>query len=323
MSFEKTDSERPVVSIPSTTSANNAVYYNILLKLPLRSMTIPRRYSEFFRLVQDLSDDLGINPSDFPYKIPPKSFMFSSSAKVVAERRDQLASFLNQAVTDKEIQNNRIFLEFLKLPADFELSSIFKRGLNVVSDLSIPPSLDDQQWLELYRRYKQRAHEFEIAYKESQTLKEKIAIQKESKDLQRHLDELRATISKLKISAKDKLKKEAAVCNLKLLILLIGAWSADRREQNGGHGSLGKASETNDTLPLNNQELLQQQIQIHKNQDQELYELRKLIQRQRELGELINTEVEEHNELLDGFEHEVENAAAKVKSARLRARKIL
>ena len=154
-------------------------------------------------------------------------------------------------------------------------------------------------------------------------MKEKIAIQKESKDLQRHLDELRATISKLKISAKDKLKKEAAVCNLKLLILLIGAWSADRREQNGGHGSLGKASETNDTLPLNNQELLQQQIQIHKNQDQELYELRKLIQRQRELGELINTEVEEHNELLDGFEHEVENAAAKVKSARLRARKIL
>ena len=89
----------------------------------------------------------------------------------MAERRDQLASFLNQAVTDKEIQNNRIFLEFLKLPADFELSSIFKRGLNVVSDLSIPPSLDDQQWLELYRRYKQRAHEFEIAYKESQTLK--------------------------------------------------------------------------------------------------------------------------------------------------------
>lgn len=322
MSFDNSDTELSLVSIPTTTNANNAVYYNIQVKLPLRSMTIPRRYSEFYRLVQQLSDELGIHANDFPYKIPPKSYVFSSSAKTVAERKEVLARFMNQAVMDREIQQNRIFLEFLKLPPDFDLSTVFKKGLNVVSDLSIPPRIDENQWLELYRRYRQRAHEFESAYKESPTLKEKIAIQKDVKELQTHLDQLRATIDKLKISAKDKLKKNAAVANLKELILQIGAWSPGRREKDG-HRSPQRASETKESLPLNNEELLQHQIQIHKSQDQELWELRKLIQRQKELGQLINTEVEEQNELLDGFEHEVENTAAKVKGARQRARKIL
>ena len=54
----------------------------------------------------------------------------------------------------------------------------------------------------------------------------------------------------------------------------------------------GAVKETPETLPLNNKELLQHQVQIHQNQDKELDQLRVLIARQKQIGELINAEVE-------------------------------
>ncbi|CAI5760819.1 unnamed protein product [Candida verbasci] len=84
---------------------------------------------------------------------------------------------------------------------------------------------------------------------------------------------------------------------------------------------IGKETEL--TIPLTNTELLQEQINIHQSQDQEVEQLRVLISRQRQIAELINTEVEEQNVLLDQFNEEVDQTSDKVKKARTRARKIL
>ena len=85
----------------------------------------------------------------------------------------------------------------------------------------------------------------------------------------------------------------------------------------------GAVKETPETLPLNNKELLQHQVQIHQNQDKELDQLRVLIARQKQIGELINAEVEEQNEMLDRFNEEVDYTSSKIKQARRRAKKIL
>lgn len=329
-------------------------------------MMIPRRYSEFYQLVHSLADDFGVDVSDLPCKIPPKSYGFSSTSRTVLERQEKLAAFLQLAVKDTEIQNNRIFLEFLKLPSDFKLSSIYKQGLTAVSDLSFPPNIDEQLWLELFRKYKQCAHEHEIAYKnatasgdslgsniiiggssiidgtarqadgktntadDKNKTKEKVRIKEDCLDLQRHLDKLVGAIDKLLISAKEKQKKEAAVVGLKKQVAQIGNDSRNgesaRRASAWGLTNGAKhherAVETNNTMPLTNQELLQYQVQIHRNQDQEAWELRKLVQKQRELAELINTEVTEQSELLDGLDRDADNTAAKVRGARLRLKNL-
>ena len=82
----------------------------------------------------------------------------------------------------------------------------------------------------------------------------------------------------------------------------------------------GAVKETPETLPLNNKEL-QHQVQIHQNQDKELDQLRVLIARQKQIGELINAEVEEQNEMLDRFNEEVDYTSSKIKQARRRAKR--
>lgn len=101
---------------------------------------------------------------------------------------------------------------------------------------------------------------------------------------------------------------------------------------NNGRRVFGKSSppnkssspnETNDTMSLGNQGLLQQQQQVHNLQDQELEQLRKIVARQRQLGETINTEVQEQNQLLDMFADEVDHTSDKVRLARKKARNVV
>ena len=83
---------------------------------------------------------------------------------------------------------------------------------------------------------------------------------------------------------------------------------------------LGK--ETSETRELDNQGVLQLQKQKMQDQDLDVDDLRKIVQRQRELGERINEELEVQNDLLKMVDEDVDRVAGKINIAKKRIGKI-
>lgn len=83
---------------------------------------------------------------------------------------------------------------------------------------------------------------------------------------------------------------------------------------------LGK--ETAETRSLDNQGLLQLQQQKMKDQDLDVDEIRKIVQRQRDLGVAINQELEVQNEMLKMVDEDVDRVQGKINVAKKRIGKI-
>mmetsp|Transcript_606 Transcript_606/g.672 ORF Transcript_606/g.672 Transcript_606/m.672 type:complete len:345 (-) Transcript_606:197-1231(-) len=343
-------SSNEVITIPTTSiSKDNVVFYNVNIKMPLRSTSVLRRYSEFSHLVDQLCYDIGINNKDFPYKLPLKASIWSMTNKnaVVSERQTELALFLNQVLRDKDLQNHPLVHEFLQLPTSFKVTtSMLERKSKdaSITELVIPDAqgLDSHKWLEYSRLFKYHINELRESYSSSGNIGMKVDIRdKINKIIKPNLIQLSHSLTNLlnhhKIDKREYNKRHDIIESLKSdLDGLFGELDAlnsknsnkqtlfsNSRRVLGRANTSDNAEETNDTLPLNNQELLQQQIQIHQQQDQDVAQLRKLIQRQREIGQTINTEVEEQNELLDQVNQDVDRTTDRLREARKRARNIL
>ena len=342
-------SSNEVISIPTTSiSKDNVVYYNVNIKMPLRSSSVLRRYSEFTRLVDKLCYEIGINKKDFPYKLPLKASIWSITNKnaVIMERQVELTSFLNQLLKDKDLQNHPLVHEFLQLPASFKVtSSMFERkGKDAsITELIIADAqtIDSHKWLEYSRLFKYHINELRDSYDTAGNISMKVDIRdKINKIIKPNLEQLSDCLTYLlnnqKIDKREYSKRQVLLDSLRTdLDGLFGDLDAlnskDSNKKNLfsnsrrvlGGATNGNAKETNETLPLDNQELLQQQLQIHQQQDQDVAQLRKLIQRQKEIGLTINTEVEEQNELLDQFGQDVDNTNDRLRMARKKARNIL
>lgn len=343
-------SSNEVISIPTTSvSKDNVVYYNVNIKMPLRSSSVLRRYSEFTRLVDQLCYEIGINNKDFPYKLPLKASIWSMTNKnaVVSERQIELTSFLNQLLKDKDLQNHPLVHDFLQLPASFKVtSSMFERkGKDAsITELIIPDAqaIDSHKWLEYSRLFKYHINDLRDSYNTAGNISMKVDIRdKINKIIKPNLAQLSGSLTNLlnnqMIDKREYNKRQVLLESLKTdLDELFGELDAlnsknsnkqtlfsNSRRVLGGANTADNAKETNETLPLDNQELLQLQLQIHLQQDQDVAQLRKLIQRQKEIGQTINTEVEEQNELLDQFNEDVDKTTDRLQVARKKARNIL
>ncbi|KAI5964558.1 hypothetical protein KGF57_001050 [Candida theae] len=297
------------IAIPTEIDIDGSTYYQIDIKLPLRSYSIKKRYSDFEQLVDTLCHDLGINHKDFPYTLPGKRINWLNKYNVIEERKRGLTDFLNGMINDRSLQNEREFLNFLQLPKNFKFQD--------------RPQVNNENWHELYRGVKTELFDLSNTYGSNVIkLKEQIrkSIQPSINDLitssgvedKTESSRRRSMISQLQSKIDEMLIQQPRQSS-------AGAFSRVL----GGDGGAVNAKETEDTLPLNNKELLQHQVHIHQTQDQELEQLRKIIARQRQIGETINAEVEEQNAMLDRFNEEVEQTTDKIKQARRRTRRIL
>ena len=336
-----TTSLKDVISIPNDIEIGGATYYQIHIKLPLRSFIVKKRYSDFEQFISNLCDNLGINVKDFPYSLPAKRINWlNNKNSIIEERKVELTKLLNNIIKDRSLQNEKIVLEFLQLPINFKFNNdIFKNDDNDgPSFLNMDVSTSDS-WLQVYRSLKQDIQDCQYPL----SIQEKIRIkQKINTTYQPILQNLLKSRSQLSLSNDEKQKRTSLINQLQTTletILNSQLYQQSHASDNmpGGFRQakrvLGatppppdlpkETKETKETLPLSNQELLQQQIQIHKQQDQEVEQLRHLIARQRNMGELIHNEVEEQNLMLDRFNEEVDSAGDKIKNARHRARKIV
>lgn len=302
-----------VITIPSDTEIAGNTYYEINVKLPLRSFVVKKRYLEFELLVLNLCHQLGISNRDFPYSLPGKRIHWLNKAQVVEERKVSLAEFLNNIIQDTSLQNEKEVLSFLQLPLSFKFTK--EMLTNNRADLESV----EKNWYDVYRKLK-----LDIVNESATTINERIQLHNRINRLyQPRMIELLQTVSNVDHNEAIKRKQLIGQLQEKVDELLKNDQPRELKSKRVlGSGSTS-IKETAETLPLDNRELLQHQIQIHKDQDKELEQLRVMIARQRQIGELINTEVEEQNAMLDRFNEEVDYTAGRIKQARSRARKIL
>lgn len=294
------------ITIPTETDIEGSTYYQIDIKLPLRSYSIKKRYSDFEQLVDTLCHELGIDHKDFPYALPGKRINWLNKYNVIEERKRGLTEFLNGMINDRSLQNEREFISFLQLPKNFKFQD--------------RPQVNDKNWHELYRKVKTELFEVSTTYG-SNIIKLKEQIRK---NIQPSITDL-ITSSAIENKAESQRRRDLiSQLQSKIDEMLIQPQQLNGKGFSRVLGGSGQAAkETEDTLALNNKELLQHQVQIHQTQDQELDQLRKIIARQRQIGETISAEVEEQNAMLDKFNEEVEQTTDKIKQARRRTRKIL
>lgn len=333
-----TVSKMLVLGIGNTSEIDGVTYYQIEIKLPLRSLSVSRRYTDFVNLVGQLSDELGISPGQFPYQLPPKGSLFTSKSKLITERKYALFEFLNHLIRDRDLQNRKPVHTFLELPSNFKFSrSMFEEDGGNDDDKFVidesPEEIDSKLWLSYLRQVRSALSSLpqseDIAARA--TARENV-----NKYIQPNIQKLVSSLSYLsqtgEISAAEFSKRTSSLRELlnetERLIFRKGA-DSKALDQKSPHYNFTKRSqakdqpvETKNTARLSNKELLAQQQQVHKDQDQEVEQLRKIIARQREISETIGREVEEHNEILDRFNDEVEVSSEKLKDARARAKRI-
>lgn len=322
------------VTIPEAYVAGNVTFYSIKISLPLRSISVSRRYSEFYALTDTLCRELGINQKDFPYPLPPKGSIFHTKASLIAERKIRLAAYLNGIIRDRELQNSPSVHRFLELPVNFRFTAEhFKTATEKeYNNKTIfnydDTSVDDVQWLSYFRQMRSAVSALP---KTSDLASQLEAHESVNQYIGPNLGKLASSLQILAASGAIDLSE---VSKRTALLLRLEA-EVEEKLSRGSSESQNRTTlrrvfamsesppqESNRTMTLNNQQLLQQQQHVHQKQDQELEQLRKIIGRQRQIGEAIHREVEEQNEMLDEFTAEVEASSDKLQSARSRARQI-
>lgn len=331
-----------IISVPSTSArGDGVVYYDIHTRLPLRVAKVSRRYSEFVRLMEELCDELGIKTKDFPYALPPKAVPWfgRSGDDVTEDRKVKLHNFLNQVIRDRDLQNRKLVHDFLSIPANFTITPALFRGKD--SEEGVvgvdATSIDQYLWMEYYRHLRHEITELGEDI-DAADVDKKIGIRRKIYNF------VSPTLLKLSealeyMAASDTVAREE-ISRRRALVKTLGEEIETLVQRSVPHKSntasflkrntrrvLGddknEAQETKDTISLDNNELLQSQLEMQKNQDLDISELRRIIYRQRELGETIRDEVEEQNVMLDQFSDEVDKSSRNMKSARRKAKDIL
>ena len=153
------------ISIPNTqTSSTPKPYtiYNITLRLPLRSFTLQKRYSDFITLHSLLTSQAGAVP---PAPLPSKSWFTrtTSSPELTEERRKGLETYLKSInESDNERwRNTSAWRTFLNLPSNTisrsNTSSTLHGALNGPGGSQ--PITDPVVWLDHHRDLKSQLHD--------------------------------------------------------------------------------------------------------------------------------------------------------------------
>ncbi|KAL9629128.1 MAG: hypothetical protein Q9204_005453 [Flavoplaca sp. TL-2023a] len=151
---------QPEISIPSTSTSNTPkpyTIYNITLRLPLRTFTLQKRYSDFTTLHSTLTSQAGAPP---PASLPPKSYFSSttSSPALAESRRIGLQNYLQTINTDPNDRwrNTSAWRSFLNLPSSNSNSNHAKRHGPL--SRTQQPITDPVVWLDYHRDLKSQLH---------------------------------------------------------------------------------------------------------------------------------------------------------------------
>lgn len=323
-----------IISVPSFEEENGAIVYQIHTQLPLRLIRASRRYSEFDNLVSSLSKELGILKSDFPYELPPKGGLLANKLSVATMRKELLAKFLNALVRDRDLQNRSLVRDFLSLPPNAKLTAdLFRSGDSNVGageKFSIHDKVAEirpEAWLDYMRKVRASVEGLvdSLDPKVKQANRKKISTYIRP-NIEKLAQSLKMLVASGALSPQEVTRRKNDIATLQSKINAVYSDNLStnpkdivnsRRQFFSGPAN---AEETTETVGFTNEDLLQHQKQIHKDQDAEVDEILKIVIRQRQLAEAIDKEVEEQSEILDDLDSGIDNSNAKIQKGRERAK---
>ncbi|KAH0607027.1 uncharacterized protein H6S33_003015 [Morchella sextelata] len=150
------------LSIPTTSLATSPgkphTLYHINLRLPLRTLTVPKRYNDFLTLHSQLTSTVGSPP---PLNPPPKSYFTRtiSNPALTENRRAALEAYLNAILTtpDERWRSSPPWRTFLTLPSNWSPNS---SSTSLASPTSPNhPITDPAHWLDTHREVKTLLHD--------------------------------------------------------------------------------------------------------------------------------------------------------------------
>lgn len=316
------------VDIPETLVEDGVVFYVVQVKLPYKNYTVRKRFSEFQSLKQNL-EILKLNKT-IPYTLPSRFNLMGSSEKVVEKRRVELARFVNELLSDQELKQNHLVLDFLGLPKTVFMTE----NMNVKEDwLGSDKSIGVNTWpLQLKNvdisvknlSTKIFNNAIDTTLARSTSLQIRKQIDNLAQYLSNHEKELGPGEFKRRNELLSSTRREFYDLNMMMKNAANNTESPSfsRTPLIASNKRVLGARETALTLPLNNAELYQQQQLQMQKQDQDIDQIRSLIQRQREIANVINNEVQEQNEILDTLAQEVDESSQKMRIAKKMTRKI-
>lgn len=154
------------LSIPNTSIISNTskpyTAYNISLRLPLRSYTVQKRFSEFTVFHTTLTSQAGAPP---PAPLPGKHWLsFSgtvSNPTLTEERRAGLESYLQAilAADNDRWRTTAVWKSFLNLPSNTTFRSPTANGLHNAITAPRGAITDPVVWLDTHRELKAQLHD--------------------------------------------------------------------------------------------------------------------------------------------------------------------
>ncbi|TGZ85202.1 SNARE complex subunit [Ascodesmis nigricans] len=162
------------ISIPDTSEVKGSgkayTAFHIHLALPMRNLTVKKRYSEFVDLHSSLTTHTGAPP---PSSLPPKSYLTGTVGNPTRteNRRAGLESYLRAILThpDSRWRDSPVWRTFLSLPASFTVSSPppssagqRRQSTSIYSGLPTGPITDPSLWLDSHRDLKGHLHDARI-----------------------------------------------------------------------------------------------------------------------------------------------------------------
>ncbi|KAL8951414.1 MAG: hypothetical protein Q9222_002605 [Ikaeria aurantiellina] len=159
---------QPEISVPTTSTSTTAkpyTIYNITLRLPLRTFTLQKRYSDFTTLHSTLSSQ-SLESKPPPISPPPKSYFTSttSSPALAESRRQHLERYLQTLNTDPDgrWRNTPAWRSFLNLPSSSSHNNNSNRHAAALRSNSNNLS-DPIAWLDAHRALKSQLHDARLA----------------------------------------------------------------------------------------------------------------------------------------------------------------
>ncbi|MCJ1462111.1 hypothetical protein MMC07_000711 [Pseudocyphellaria aurata] len=353
------------ISIPNASISNTSkpyTLYNITLRLPLRSFTVQKRYSDFTTLHTTLTNQAGAPP---PAILPGKSWFTktTSSPEFTEERRKGLETYLQtlNQTEDQRWRNTSAWRSFLNLPSNSSSKSSLASGLHsaIAGSGSGAPITDPVVWLDQYRELKSQLHDARLHVTKRDQATTAQSQHEAGAQAKKCLVRAGTTMAALEQGLKNlgtdawgsarlgqgellrrkdligsaKREKEGLESLLSAMITKSHvdktvAAAQEKQQLVGSASGNGKASgrvlgrETDRTRALGNQGVLQLQKQMMEEQDEDVMVLAKAVARQKELGVAIHEELLVQNEMLGMLDEDVTRVQGKIDIAKKRISKI-
>lgn len=306
-----------------------------------------RRFSEFWDLKNKLEKEFN---AELPYELPARQLGLwprsTLDPDVIEHRKIKLSKFLKDLLNDSfdtKWKHSIHVSNFLKLSADWNASKAATyREADVTAKESESPNLSDpEQWLIGFRDCKtlleqckkesnskrtQNSMQLRLAlYNLENALKENYRSHEIGETELDRRNNLLVTLKRdinemaLESTTNYSIEKNANDHEDRLRSALFTDFSKPKSPKKPLAGRR-KFGETDETTPLNNQELLQLHKSKMQEQDQELEQIRKIVQGQKNLSLEMNQELAQQNDLLDLLDNDVDNTASKLRNANRKAK---